>query len=172
VVLMPARIPPHKPAHGDPGATQRLQMCRLLAAGVDGLGVCALELERDGPSYTVDTLKALHHSHPEAELTFIAGADIASTLASWREPQSVLELAHLAVAARPGTDRTVVLEAVAPLGDPGRVSFLDGPLVEISSSMVRARVATGAPIDRLVGQPLAGYIAEHGLYGARTQAAG
>jgi nicotinate-nucleotide adenylyltransferase len=150
-------------------------MCRLLLESPDGssheLSVCALELERDGPSYTVDTLRAIHASHPEAELTFVVGADIASSLPAWREPAELLELADLAVAARSGTDREAVLGAVAPLGGRAAIRFLDAPVLDVSSSMVRARAAAGEPIDRLVGAAVAQYIERHGLYGARTRAA-
>jgi nicotinate-nucleotide adenylyltransferase len=171
VVLMPAGTPPHKPVAHDPGARRRLEMCRLLLDGVAGVSVCALELERDGPSYTVDTLRAIHASHPEAELTFIVGADIAGTLPGWREPEQLLELAELAVAARPGSDRDGLLGALGRLGGHARVRFLDAPLLDASSSSVRERAARGEPIDRLVGPGVAGYIAEHGLYGAREREA-
>jgi nicotinate-nucleotide adenylyltransferase len=172
VVLMPAGSPPHKPIAYDPGPQRRLDMCRLLLDGVAGVSVCALELERDGPSYTVDTLRAIHASHPEAELTFIVGADIAGTLPAWREPTQLLELAELAVAARPGSDRDGVLDALGPLGERASVRFLDAPLLDVSSSSVRERAAAGEPIEQLVGPGVAGYIAEHGLYGARERVAG
>jgi nicotinate-nucleotide adenylyltransferase len=175
VVLMPARTPPHKPIAQDPGCEHRLAMCRRLLESAErssrGLSVCALELERDGPSYTVDTLRAIHASHPQAELTFIVGADIASSLPAWREPAELLELADLAVAARSGVDRQEVLSAVAPLGGRPAIRFLDAPVLDVSSSMVRARAAAGEPIDALVGAAVADYIERHGLYGVRTQAA-
>ena len=172
VVLMPVGVPPHKPIAGDPGSGRRLQMCRLLADGVAGVCVSALELERGGPSYTVDTLRAVHESHPQTELTFIVGADIASTLPAWHEAPELLRLADLAVAARPGSDRRGVLDALAPLGgDPARVRFLDAPLVAASSSLVRERLAAGEPVERLVGPDVASYIAEHRLYGARAEVA-
>jgi nicotinate-nucleotide adenylyltransferase len=133
--------------------------------GADGLSVCALETERDGPSYTVDTLRELHECHPETELTFIVGADVAGTLPSWHEPLELLELATLAVAERPGSDRGVVLEAVASLGGLERVCFLDAPLIDVSSSRAREQAAAGEPIERLVGADVAEYVAEHALYG-------
>jgi nicotinate-nucleotide adenylyltransferase len=169
--LIPAGAPPHKPIAQDPGAGRRLAMCRLLADGLAGVCVSALELERDGPSYTVDTLRAVHESHPQAELTFIVGADIAGTVPAWHEAPELLRLAELAVAARPGSDRHGVLDALAPLGDSARVRFLDAPLLDVSSSAVRERAGAGEPIEELVGAAVAGYIAEHVLYGARTQAA-
>lgn len=166
VVLVPVGSPPHKLLAGDPGPQRRLEMCRLLVRGADGLSVCALETERDGPSYTVDTLRELHERHPETELTFIVGADVAGTLPSWHEPLELLELATLAVAERPGSDRGVVLEALATLGGLERVRFLDAPLIDVSSSRAREQAAAGESIERLVGSDVAEYVAEHALYGA------
>ncbi|HEV2975217.1 MAG TPA: nicotinate (nicotinamide) nucleotide adenylyltransferase [Solirubrobacteraceae bacterium] len=172
VVLMPARWPPHKPVEHEPGAERRLEMCRLLLAGVERVGVCALELERDGPSYTVDTLDVIHASHPETELTLIVGADIAATIPAWHEPQRLFERADVAVAARRGADCRSVNAALAPLASSqSRVRFLDSPLVEVSSSLVRERAAADEPLEELVGPGVAGYIAEHGLYGALAREA-
>ena len=171
VLLMPVHTA-HKPAEDDPGPEHRLRMCELAVDGVDGVSACALEIERGGPSYTVDTLNAIHASHPDAELTFIVGADIASTLASWREPSRLLELADLAVAARVGSARRAVLDTVAGLraADSARkpaatrVRFLEMPTIDVSSSLARHRAATGRPIEDLVGPAVARYIAEHDLY--------
>jgi nicotinate-nucleotide adenylyltransferase len=178
VVLMPAGSPLHKPAAEDPGASCRLAMCRLVAETVEGLSACAMEVDRGGPSYTVDTLRAIHATHPDAELTFIVGADTAGTLASWREPVELLGLARLAVASRSGADREQVLDTVAGLagGDSqarerltSRVEFLTMGTIEVSSSSVRERVSRGERVEELVGPTVAAYIAEHELYrsGAR-----
>jgi nicotinate-nucleotide adenylyltransferase len=186
VVLMPARIPPHKPEAEDPGPGHRLRMCRLAVENADGLSVCAQEIERAGPSYTVDTLHAIHATYPEARLTFILGADTAGTLPEWREPGRLLQLADLAVAARPGSARAEVLEKLAPYlaavpdgacggratatdEGPARVTFLHMPAMEISSSIARRRAARGEPIEDLVGSAVAGYIGEHGLYGGQAE---
>jgi nicotinate-nucleotide adenylyltransferase len=169
VVLMPAHGAPHKPSADDPGPEHRLEMCRLAVSGVGGVASCALEIERAGPSYTVDTLRAIHASRPDARLTFIVGADMAKTLPAWREPQELLELAVLAVAEREGAGRDDVLGALAGLsgngaGGSGGVSFLAMEAVPVSSSLVRERVAGGEPVEELVGGAVAGYIAEHDLY--------
>lgn len=174
VVLMPAHTPPHKPAGEggwDPGPEHRLRMCELAVAHAKRLSACALEIERGGASYTVDTLSSIHASHPHARLTFIVGADTASTLASWREPARLLDLADLAVAARTGSARGQVLDTIAAVRSEdrqddrhGRVSFLEMPVIEISSSLARQRAAAGEPIDNLVGPAVARYIAEHCLY--------
>jgi nicotinate-nucleotide adenylyltransferase len=180
VLLMPACVPPHKRGTEDPGPEHRLGMCRLLVKDAPGLSVCALEIEREGPSYTVDTLRAIHASHPDAQLTFILGADTASTLPSWREPVELLGLADLAVAAREGSGREGVRDILAPLlaaRPPGggrrsatEVRFLSMPVTEVSSSAARERVGRGEPIEDLVGTGVAGYIAEHGLYRSPSRA--
>ena len=133
-------------------------MCRLAATDEPGLCVCAVEVERGGLSYTVDTLRSIHATHPQAQLTFIVGADTASTLGSWREPAQLLELAQLAVATRDGTARQRVIDALdaaqtaAAVGDADggsyasageSVRFLEMPAIEVSSSAVRQRVAQG-----------------------------
>lgn len=171
VLLMPANMPPHKGDGEDPGVAHRLRMCELAVEGVEGLSACSLELDRGGPSYTVDTLRAIHASHPDAELTFIVGADTASTLASWREPVELLGLARLAVAARSGSDHWQVIQTVAGIavnapGEPvpTRVEFLEMEVIEMSSSMVRARAALEQPIEDLVGPEVAAYITEQRLY--------
>jgi len=176
VLMMPAHIPPHKTSEEDPGSEHRLRMCRLCVSDTTGLAVCALEIERGGPSYTVDTLESIHARHPHAQLTFIVGADTASTLRAWREPARILELADLAVAGREGPGQRGVLDSLAPLlsarrpgeSDTG-VSFLEMPAVPISSSMVRERVARGEQIEDLVGAAVAAYIAEHDLYHSQTE---
>jgi len=170
---MPAAAPPHKQVADDPGPQVRLKMCELLVHGAEGVGVCDLETRREGPSYTVDTLQELHARHPETELTFIVGADVASTLPAWREPRELLSLARLAVAARPGSDRGEVLDALASVdGASERVCFLDAPLIDVSSSRARERAAAGQRIDRLVGGEVAEFVREHALYGARVGTAG
>jgi nicotinate-nucleotide adenylyltransferase len=162
VLLMPARVSPGKPVEEDPNPARpehRLEMCRLAAAGVEGVEACALEIEREAPSYTVDTLRALHDEHPEIALTFILGADVASTLPTWHEAAALPALAHFAVALRVGG---------RPIVEPDHVGFpiirLHMPMIDASSSLVRERVRRGLPVDELVGRPVAAYIAEHGLY--------
>jgi nicotinate-nucleotide adenylyltransferase len=165
VLLTPVLVPPHKPSKWDPGAEPRLLMCRSLIQDDPRLGVCTLELERPGPSYTVDTLRAIHENQPDAELTLILGADMAMTVGSWREPREILKLARLAVAERNGVTRREVLDRLAPLAGEERVAFLDMAPQDISSSQVRRRLASGEPVEGLVGAEVAAHIAENELYG-------
>jgi nicotinate-nucleotide adenylyltransferase len=167
VVLMPVHTPPHKEALDDPGPEVRLALCRAAAAGDEELEVSTLELDRGGPSYTVDTLRALHGSREGDDLTFIVGGDMASSLPSWREPEVVLELARMAVAEREEHRRHEIAERVGALrGAPERIVFFAMPRLDISSSDIRARLAGGRPIRWLVPGAVADEIERRGLYGA------
>ena len=185
VLLMPASLAPNKPALGDdPGPEHRLRMCRLAVADEPGLEASALELERGGTSYTVDTVQAIHDAHPDAELTLILGADTARTLPGWREPARLLGMVkRLAVAERDELDLRQTSAELAPLratlvsGSSSQPSLtaLGMPPVAVSSSVVRRRIAAGESIVGLVEERVAGYIAEQGLYrtaGASLPASG
>jgi len=169
---MPANSSPHKRNEQDPGPRERMHMCELAVAGQEGLQACAVELDREAPSYTVETLERLHEAQPDAGFTFIAGADTARTLPTWRRPAELLGLAHLAVATSEASSRAQVLRALAEVlgAEPSsqalvaRVSFLEMSPVAVSSSQVRERVARGDPVEELVGGPVARFITEHGLY--------
>ncbi len=112
VILMPAGRPPHKPLEDDPGAEHRLELCRRAVAADPRFEVSDLEVRREGPSYTVDTLAALHSRMPDSELFLIVGGDVAAGLPTWHEPERVLSLATLAVAKRRGTSRRSIDEAL------------------------------------------------------------
>jgi nicotinate-nucleotide adenylyltransferase len=186
VLLMPSHTPPHKLPRQDPGPEHRLRMCELAVQGHAGLHAGALEIERGGPSYTVDTLWALHapsaskrSASPDSSrlassgsdrsaprLTLILGSDMARTLPSWRRVQEIVALADIAIAERPGDGREQVLAVLESLG--ARASFLEMPPIDVSSSMVRSRVARGESVQELVAPAVAIYIAEHQLYRKRS----
>jgi nicotinate-nucleotide adenylyltransferase len=163
VLLVPARVAPHKRLAEDPGPGHRLKMCRLAAEDEPGLEVSTLELDRPGPSYTVDTLNLIHANHPQVPLTLIVGADVALTLPLWRRPREIARLARLAVAVRTGTERDAVLAALRTL-DKAAPVFLAMDPVEASSSDIRARVAAGRPLEGLVSGRVHDYIDAHRLY--------
>jgi nicotinate-nucleotide adenylyltransferase len=170
VMVMPARIPPHKPVEDEPGAHHRLELCRLAFERDESrFQVSDLEIRRDGTSYTVDTLEELHARAPDSELYLIVGADIAAGLPKWRDPERVLSLASLAVAERPGTERAEVERALAKLGGTERARFFDMPEVGVSSTMLRSRVGEGQPIRYLTTDAVAGYVARHNLYRGESE---
>jgi nicotinate-nucleotide adenylyltransferase len=165
VMLMPASIPPHKPVEDEPGPAHRLALCRLAFAGDEGrFEVSDVEIRRTGTSYTVDTLQELQSRAPDSELHLIVGADIAAGLPKWREPETVLALAGLSVAERPGTERVAVEQALSQLRGAERARFFDMPEIGLSSTMLRHRVRMGKPIRYLTPEPVVGYIDRHNLY--------
>ncbi len=164
IVMMPAGVPPHKEVDEDPGQQPRLELCRRAVSGDDRFEVSALEMERDGPSYTVDTLDELHQIAPDSELYLIVGGDVAAGLGSWREPERVLSLATLAIARRRGTSRKAIDDTLAGLQGGERARFFRMPRIGISSTDIRERVQRHESIRYLVPDAVASYIAEHQLY--------
>lgn len=169
VLLVPARLPPHKMVDEDPGIAHRLELCRLAIKGDERFAVSTLEADRQGPSYTVDTLDELHSQMPDSELFLIVGADVAAGFAGWREPERVLSLATVAVAERPGTSRAVVEDVMGRVSGGARSRFFDMPEIGISSTMLRQRVRAGESTRYLMPGAVCGYIDQHHLYGGKSQ---
>jgi nicotinate-nucleotide adenylyltransferase len=164
VLFVPARIPPHKSVEYEPGPEHRLELCRLAVADDERFAVSDMELRRAGPSFTVDTLKALSTQAPQDELVLILGGDIAAGLSEWHEPEQVLELATVAIAERPGTSRDAVETTLAGLRGGDRARFFAMPRIEVSSTMLRRRVGARQPLRYLVPDQVEEYIQRHGLY--------
>jgi nicotinate-nucleotide adenylyltransferase len=164
VLLVPVAVPPHKEAEADPGAEARVRLAELAVGDDDRFGVSRIEVDRGGPSFTVDTLRALHERAPEDDLTFIVGGDMAHSLPSWRAPEAVLELATLAVAEREGVRREDLARRLEPLHGGDRVTFFDMPRLDVSSSAIRRRVAAGRSIRYLVPDAVARAVIDGGLY--------
>jgi nicotinate-nucleotide adenylyltransferase len=168
VMLIPAAQSPHKPLDDDdPGAEHRLALCRLAVADDPRFEVSSIEVERPGPSYTVDTLEELHSLEPDNELFLIVGGDVAAGLPTWQEPERVLSLARLAVAKRRGTPRRSIDQALRGLCGSQRTAFFAMPRIGISSTDIRRRVRLREPIRYLVPDAVASYIEEHRLYGGQ-----
>jgi nicotinate-nucleotide adenylyltransferase len=163
VLLVPAAQPPHRGAAIAP-AEHRLAMCGLAAEG-DGRFECSdIELERPGPSYTVDTLEELSRREPAAELFLILGWDAARMFHTWHEPVGVRRLASIVIVGRPGSGLPNESElAAAGLGGPGVVVCAVGTPA-VSASEIRRDVAAGKPIGGLVPPVVERYIAAHHLY--------
>ena len=169
VMLMPARIPPHKAVDDEPGPEHRLALCRRAVDGDERFTVSDLEMRRDGPSYTVDTLEELHSQDPDTEMFLIVGGDVAAGLPRWHEPERVLSLATPAIAKRRGTRRPAIEAALGTLRGGERACFFRMPGISFSSTMVRDRVRSGQSIRYIVPDGVASYINENGLYGGRTR---
>jgi nicotinate-nucleotide adenylyltransferase len=170
VLWIPVGHAPHRVIEGDPGTEARFAMVELAIAGDERFRASRIELEREGPSYTVDTLRELGERGPDDDLFLILGGDQALALASWREPEDVLALATLAVFERGSSNRNAIAIKVARLRGAERVRFLEMPRIDISSTLVRRRAATGKPIRYLVPDKVANFIGTHSLYGASEPA--
>lgn len=159
VLFVPAARPWQKSCYSDP--EDRFLMTSLSAACHKRFSVSRIELDRRGPTYTLDTMAALRDFYGSGvELFFILGADAALKLGSWRQIEGLFELTQLIVVVRPGYDLAgFELEPSWP-----EVKVMEMPHIDISSSGIRARVRAGQPIDFFVPPQAAGYIAERGLY--------
>jgi nicotinate-nucleotide adenylyltransferase len=164
VVLMPTGDAPHKRIADDPGREPRLAMTRRAAADDSRFSVSTLEVDRDGPSYTYETLELLADQRADTELVFVMGADAAVGLESWRAPERVVELARIAVARRSGISDAEVAAVMRSLGADGRATMLEMPQFGVSSSAVRERAAGGRPLRYLVPESVARFIEEKGIY--------
>jgi nicotinate-nucleotide adenylyltransferase len=172
VLFVPAGQPWLKLDRDVSPAVQRVEMVRRAIADNPHFRVSVIEVERTGHSYTVDTLTALHQQMgSEASLFFLLGRDALAELHLWKEPQRVVRLCRLVVAPRPvlsdtgtpSSDDLVHLQTAIP-GLLDRVIELDMPVIGISSSGVRQRVAGGLSIRYLVPPGVAAYIAEQKMY--------
>ena len=167
ITLIPSHIPPHR--HDPVGATgeQRYEMARLVAATQPGWSASRIEIERQGPSYTFDTLVAL--GQPGTQIFFIAGADAFAEIATWSRYPAVLDLANFVVVSRPGITldslRARVPSAFRDRPSAStRVILVEAQTPDISSTDIRRRVRAGHSLSGFVPDPVARYIAEHGLY--------
>ena len=165
VLLMPMGQAPHREIVDDPGPEVRVELAEAAAAGDERFSASRMEVEREGPSYTVDTLRALREERPDDEFTWILGGDQAATLRSWREPEQVLELATIAATDRGSWRRAGIFVEAAHLRHSERLVFFEMPPIGVSSTFIRRRVRRGQPIRYLVPDGVAELIESRGLYG-------
>jgi nicotinate-nucleotide adenylyltransferase len=163
VLFVPAGEPPHKPAGSVTSVEHRLAMVELAIADNPAFELSRIEVDRPGPSYTVDTVEAL--ARDADDLILILSAETFAELPSWHEPERLFGAARMAVVPRegyPAPDPAWLAEAF-----PGRESgvvYLEGPRLGLSSTAIRARVATGRSIRYLVPDMVRAYIADKQLY--------
>jgi nicotinate-nucleotide adenylyltransferase len=171
VVFVPVGQAPHREIDDDPGAEARLEMVELAISGDERFAVSRIEVDREGPSYTSDTLALLSAESPGDELFLILGGDQAAALPTWHEPEKVLERATVAAVERVGWSRSAIGIKLARLRGSERVRHLDMPVIQISATGIRRRVREGRPIRYLVPPAVEDYIGSHELYRATVEAA-
>ncbi len=166
IIFVPAGQPWFKDGRPITPAPHRLAMLRLALAGKPYFKLSVAEIERAGPSYTVDTIAELREKlKKQDELFFILGCDSLKDLPRWHDAPRLIKLCYLVAAGRPGCTLPDLdaLEASLP-GISRRVTILNRPQVDISASDIRERVARGQPIEHLVPAPVERYIKQQGLY--------
>lgn len=156
LVLVPAAVQPLKTTSTTAPAEHRLAMTRLLVEDDARFDVDAMEIDRPGLSFSVDTLDAFAERFPSADRFFLVGQDVLRTFDRWREPDRVRALATLAVLTREDQNPAIPLPAGAVAVASRRI--------DVSSTEIRARVAAGRSLKGFVPEPVAAYIAAHGLY--------
>lgn len=162
ILFVPAGEPPHKPRSEVTPVEHRVAMVELAIADNPAFELSRIEVDRPGPSYTVDTVEGLS---ADAEITVILSAETFADLPGWHEPERLFDAAHVAVVPRAGyrAPDPAWLSATFP-GREGRVAYLEGPLLGLSSTDIRARVAAGRSIRYLVPDAVGAYIAANDLY--------
>ena len=164
VLIVPCGTPPHKDAAGTAAPQHRIAMCELAVRSNPHLQACSLEVERPGPSYTLDTLHGLRGQYgPEASLFLILGADAVLDLCTWYRPDEVLQAAQCLVVPRSGSDLADLAGVLGPKRA-SRVQVLALPCLEISATDIRRRVREGRSIRYLTPDLVVEYIEAHGLY--------
>jgi nicotinate-nucleotide adenylyltransferase len=162
VLFVPARVPPHKGAADLLDGDERAALIEAALAGEPAFEVSRADLDRDGPSYTVETIRIVRETLPEgAEVFLMMGSDSLADLPSWRSPDEILRLARVAVFPRPGHD-----PAAAPPQIRRSVRVLETPLVGISAQSIRDRIRAGRPFRYLVPDAVWRRIVEKGHYRA------
>ena len=180
VMFIPSHDPPHRPISPRVSAFHRFALIALAIDGREGYRASDVELTRDGPSYTVDTLRELHaEGWRPSQLFFIIGADAFAEIATWHEFPGVLDAANFAVMTRPGTSLEAALARTpdlkprarryvphAPESETTSILLVDARTRDVSSTQIRARIAAEEAIDDLVPQGVARHIASNHLYAA------
>ena len=164
VLFLPSGNPPHKRA-GLEDKQHRLAMARLAVAGEENMEICTEEIDREGVIYTVDTLTILHEKMPDCRFYYLIGADTLCVLHTWRRAEDVIKLCAFLVVMRPGEDEAQVMAAARRWREMGaEISFLPACMMDISSTRVRERMASGLSLDDLVPAQVEAYIRENDLY--------
>jgi nicotinate-nucleotide adenylyltransferase len=168
VLFMPAAQPPHKRRQEISGATDRLLMTRLAISDNRDFELSAIEMERPGPSYTVDSVEELQRQiGARTSLYLVMAADSLRQIETWREPDRLLSLVEWVVGPRPGVELPQRAALDRRFGEAAkRIHLLSGPSLDVSSSEIRARVAAGHTIRYLVPRAVEELIVERGLYRA------
>jgi nicotinate-nucleotide adenylyltransferase len=160
----PVGQPTHKPGRAISAAEHRVAMTRVAIATHPGFRVCEHDITRPGPHYSLTLMQLLRETYPQHTWTFVIGEDSLADLPKWHQPAALMSLVTLAVAHRPGSRPDAAnIEAVVP-GLYSRIQWIAAPLMDLSSTELRARLGDGRSVRYLIPRAVADYASEHRLY--------
>ena len=159
ILFIPAAIPPHKMREEVISAKHRLEMVRLAIQGNEYFELSEIELLRKGPSYTIDTIRSLKHTHPQCDLHFIMGIDLLMDFETWKDPEKILAECKVVAMNRPGFDLAVIDKELL-----AQVELVNVPSIDISSTNIRRRVKSGRSIKYLLPAAVEDYIRGNSIY--------
>ena len=166
VLFIPTGSPPHEENRLITDASLRYEMVEMAIQNNKNFMVSRMEIDREGPTYTVDTLRILHSIFPEQELQFITGTDALKEMLTWREHEEVIKLARIIGVSRPGYDSKNLIEKISRMYPftKNRIAQIEIPALAISSTDIRMRVANNKPIRYLLPDEIRLFIKNKGLY--------
>jgi nicotinate-nucleotide adenylyltransferase len=162
ILVVPTGQPPHKEAHSS--AEVRYRLAELAFERIPGVQLWDRELRTEGPSYTVDTVRAATQELPGDDLVVLVGADQLAHFLEWREPDAILELARLGVATRPGYPPETLEPVLSRIARPDRIELFRIPSYPLTSTALRARLERGDSVEGVVPRSVAVEIDRLGLY--------
>ncbi len=165
VMIIPARVPPHKVCTDLACDADRLEMCRIALADIEKVFVSDIELLRDGKSYTVDTLKRIKRENPSAKLSLVVGGDMVVTFTEWHKYDEILDVADIIAVRRVGIDNDLFDTAVKNLINmDGRINVLKSTILDISSTEIKKNINNDAFLKTFLHEGVVEYIKQNGLY--------
>ncbi len=172
ILFMPSKNPPHKKGQEIISSEHRLNMVRLAIMDNPHFEASTTELEREGMTFTADTLKAMTMENSETELYFIIGGDSLLQITEWRDPQTIFNLSTIVASGRNHLPDNILHQQVKKLKDTygARIILLEMPTIEISSADIRDRIVAGKSVRYYLPQPVLDYITEHGIFGCPKKA--
>ncbi len=166
VILIPTKIPPHKTVSYLANEEDRLEMCRLASCGKEKVIISNIELAREGKSYTVDTVLSLKKQYPNNKIAITVGADMLVTFDKWKDYMTILNNATIITFFRNDTERELYICWVDKLKSLGaELIVIDRDVADVSSTLVRDKIACGESVEGLISDEVYGYIKQKGLYG-------
>lgn len=164
LLFMPAADPPHKQMEDKTPVNQRLAMLDCATQDNPQFAISRVDVDRPGPHYSVDMIKLVQAEYPQANLYFIMGGDSLRNLPTWHQPQELIRLCRIAVMRRPQSEISLDMHAATLPELAQRLTIVDAPLIDISSTAIVARIEAGLSIRYLVPDPVLEYINTHQLY--------